>query len=181
MIDQLSAAADCHHQKTQEASLGPPWPMIIHASKRWDRGLESSRIVACSAVRSLHFQYFLNILVSSFIIQISCPQMMWIIATAAVHRVLVSLEKWVVLMGGAINCSFISAYFLTVQTYKRMRLIPQVYGNYILIYTSRGVATCTVQYSLWQFSNMHKILNHAHFCCPFLLPILRHRIVKLAS
>ena len=41
----------------------------------------------------------------------------------------------VVLMGSAINRSFISAhfllsaYFLTVQTYKRMRLITRVYGN----------------------------------------------------
>ena len=32
-----------------------------------------------------------------------------------------------------INRSFISAYFLTVQTYKRMRLITQVCGNYFRI------------------------------------------------
>ena len=53
----------------------------------------------------------------------------------AVHHVLVSLEKWVVLMGGAINHSLIcahfsiSAYFLTAQTYKRMRLTTRVYGT----------------------------------------------------
>ena len=40
-------------------------------------------------------------------------------------------------MDGAINCSFISAhfllstYFLTAQTYKRMRFITRVYGSYI--------------------------------------------------
>ena len=55
--------------------------------------------------------------------------MMWIIAAVAVHRVLVSPEKWAILMGSAINRSFISAHFsinahfLTVQTYKCMRLI----------------------------------------------------------
>ena len=136
MIDQLSAATDCHHQKTQEASLGPPWPTIIRASERRDRGSESRlRIVACSAVCSLYTSSISRILVSSFVFQISCPQMMWIIATAAVHHMPVSLEKWAVLMGGAINRSFISAqfsisaYFLTVQTYKRMRLITRVYGN----------------------------------------------------
>ena len=43
--------------------------------------------------------------------------------------------KGAVLMGGAINRSFmnahflLSAYFLTFQTYKRMRLIIRVYGN----------------------------------------------------
>ena len=42
-------------------------------------------------------------------------------------------------MGGAINRSFISAhfllsaYFLTVQTYKRMRLITRVYSTYIVV------------------------------------------------
>ena len=42
-------------------------------------------------------------------------------------------------MGGAINCSFIStqfllsAYFLTAQTYKHMRLITRVYCNLFLI------------------------------------------------
>ena len=75
--------------------------------------------------------------------------MMWIIATVAVHRVLVSLEKWVVLMGGAINRSYISAhfsisaYFLTVQTYKHMRLITRVYSIRIdepnLALSKRGV------------------------------------------
>ena len=46
--------------------------------------------------------------------------------------------KGAVPMGGAINHSFISvhflisAYFLTVQTYKRMRLITRVYGMSVL-------------------------------------------------
>ena len=50
-------------------------------------------------------------------------------------RVLVSLKK----VGGAINRSLISAhfsisaYFLTVQTYKRMRLTTQVYGITLII------------------------------------------------
>ena len=45
--------------------------------------------------------------------------------------------KGAVPMGGAINRSFMSAhfllstYFLTVQTYKRIRLITQVYGTVI--------------------------------------------------
>ena len=47
-------------------------------------------------------------------------------------------SKGVILMGGAVNRSFISthfllsAYFLTAQTYKRMRLITQVYGIYVV-------------------------------------------------
>ena len=31
-------------------------------------------------------------------------------------------------MGGAINCSLTSAYFLTTKTYKRMHLTARVYG-----------------------------------------------------
>ena len=44
--------------------------------------------------------------------------------------------KEVVLMGGAINRSFISAYFLTAQTYKHMRLVTRVYGIRYSIATS---------------------------------------------
>ena len=57
--------------------------------------------------------------------------MMWILATVVYTVAL----KWAELMGGAINCSFISAhfsistYFLTAQTYKHMRLITQAYGT----------------------------------------------------
>ena len=45
-------------------------------------------------------------------------------------------------MGGAINRSFISAhfllntYFLTVQTYKCMRLITRVYGMTVMTYVN---------------------------------------------
>ena len=52
----------------------------------------------------------------------------------AIHRVLVSLEKWVVLMGSAINNSLVSAHFsisaylLTPQTSKRMHLTTRLYG-----------------------------------------------------
>ena len=48
--------------------------------------------------------------------------------------------KGAVQMGGAINRCFISAhlllsaYFLTAQTYKCMRLTTRVYGIYIYIY-----------------------------------------------
>ena len=77
--------------------------------------------------------------------------MMWITATVAVHRMLVSLEKWAVLMGGAISRSFISAYFslsayfLTVQTYKCMRLITQVYGKaFFKLNLSRLLAQVTM-------------------------------------
>ena len=55
--------------------------------------------------------------------------------SVAVHRgcILVSLKK----VGSAINCSVvsahfsISAYFLTVQTYKRMRLTTRVYSIWL--------------------------------------------------
>ena len=49
-----------------------------------------------------------------------------------VHRSI--CEKWAVQMGGATKRSFInayfllSAYFLTTQSYKRMRLTTRVYG-----------------------------------------------------
>ena len=49
-----------------------------------------------------------------------------------VHRSI--CEKWAVQMGGATKRSFISAYFLlsayflTAQSYKRMRLTTRVYG-----------------------------------------------------
>ena len=65
--------------------------------------------------------------------------------SVAVHcdHVLVSLKK----VGGAINCSLISAHFsisaycLIVQTYKCMRLTTQVYGNYYhMDLQSSGVA-----------------------------------------
>ena len=43
-----------------------------------------------------------------------------------VHRSI--CEKWAVQTGGATKRSFISAYFLTAQSYKRMRLTTRVYG-----------------------------------------------------
>ena len=39
-------------------------------------------------------------------------------------------------MGGAIKRSLINAYFLTAQSYKRMRLTTQVYGIYIYVIIS---------------------------------------------
>ena len=50
------------------------------------------------------------------------------------YRIHTAQGKGAIPMGSAINHSFISAhfllsaYFLTVQTYKRMHLITQVYG-----------------------------------------------------
>ena len=86
---------------------------------------QGSWLVLLLALSRLGFQ---------FLFQIPCPQMMqWIqIATVgrpvAVHCILVSLEKWAVLMDGATNRSLISAYFFTAQTYKHMHLITRVYG-----------------------------------------------------
>ena len=57
--------------------------------------------------------------------------------------------KRAVPMGGAINRSLISAhfllsaYFLTVQTYKRMRLITRVYGN-LSIHNFSGPYFCSL-------------------------------------
>ena len=53
-----------------------------------------------------------------------------------VHRL--TCKKWAVQMGGATKRSLISAYFLlsayflTAQSYKRMRLTTRVYGNCIM-------------------------------------------------
>ena len=41
----------------------------------------------------------------------SYPQMVWIVAVVAINRMLVGLEKWMVLMGGAVNYSFICKRF----------------------------------------------------------------------
>ena len=60
-----------------------------------------------------------------YLFQILCPQVMQI-ATVAVHHnpVLVSLKKWVVLMGGAINRSLISTHFsISAYTSLPFRLI----------------------------------------------------------
>ena len=71
MIDHLSATADYHHK---EASL-----------EQLDA---SSMVEACSAVHSLYTSGFIKMLVSNFIFQILCPQMMWTRATAAIHCML---------------------------------------------------------------------------------------------
>ena len=65
-------------------------------------------------------------------------------------RIHAARGEGVILMGGAINCSFISAhyllsaYFLTVQTYKHMRLIARVYGSSVCLRAQRTPAS-----SLW--------------------------------
>ena len=52
------------------------------------------------------------------------------------HTALASIKRWAVLVGGAVN---LSAYFLTTQTYRRMRLTTQVYGNYhtVMVHKSK--------------------------------------------
>ena len=42
--------------------------------------------------------------------------MIWVIAAVAINCMLVGLEKWMVLMGGAVNYSFICKHFLALNT-----------------------------------------------------------------
>ena len=132
MIDQLSATADCHHQMTLEASLGlAQWPTIV-APCIWSVrcNLEVHGLFCCRLSLDLWNPWFpvsfSDTLSSNDAVDTNSHG-----GPVAVHRIVVSLEKWA---GGTIDPSLISAhfsisaYFLTTQTYKRMRFTTRVYG-----------------------------------------------------
>ena len=130
MIDQLSATADCCQQTALEGSELSP--MIVHSSEQWDA---TSRIDRGQPVLlSPKPPVFLESSISSFFSTYYILKW-WIMATLGLWQyiaiaLLVSLKSGRCHKTSLISAHFsISAYFLTIWTYKHMRLTTWVYGT----------------------------------------------------
>ena len=129
MIDPLSATADCCQQTALEGS--GLLPMIVHSSEQWNA---TSRINRGQPVLlSPKPPVFLESSISSFFSTYYILKW-WIMATMGLWQYIV-IASLISLKSGRchkplISAHFsISAYFLTIRTYKHMRLTTRVYGT----------------------------------------------------